>query len=246
MNHRPRVYVAEPLQAGAELTLDKAPSHHLADVLRLKAGGELDVFNGDGLVYQAQLLEAGKRCRLALLSSHSTNTESSLHICLWQGLSRGERMDASVRQAVELGAHSIRPVVTQRSQVRLDEKRAAKRHQHWTSIIVSAAEQSGRAVIPRLHPLASLEHSLQARNADSLGLVLAPGAPTSIGRFVPESRPQTADLLIGPESGFAETELEAAQAAGFMPLSAGHRILRTETAGPAAIAILQARFGDLT
>lgn len=246
MSHRPRVYIAEPLCVGTTLELPRNSSHHIADVLRLKAGAELDAFNGDGYTYAAKLLESGKRCRIQLLTAEVADTESPLHISLWQALSRGERMDASVRQAVELGAKAICPIVTQRCQVRLDEKRAAKRHAHWSSIIISACEQCGRATLPTLAPLTPLQQALTQREPDRCSLVLAPGASQSLGHYSPSVKPQSIDLLIGPESGLSDTEIDQAIDAGFVPLSAGSRILRTETAGPAAIAILQARFGDLT
>ena len=229
----------------AECQLPKSAAHHVVDVLRLKPGAALELFNGDGYHYQATLQSADKRASVLITDAQKSTCESPLKICLWQGLSRGERMDASVRQAVELGASEIRPIETARCQVKLDAKRASKRHVHWSSIIESAAEQSGRARIPTLATLTSLREAMAARDKTRIGIVMAPAAERALGQFSPTLPLQHIDVLIGPESGLSDEEIAQAVNSGFTPLSAGRRILRTETAGPATLAILQARFGDL-
>ncbi len=229
-----------------ELTLPRAVTHHIVDVLRLKRGSTLELFNGNGNNYAATLVSHDRQARIQLGESSPATNESPLKVTLWQAVSRAERMDASVRQAVELGAIGIQPIMTQRCQVKLDPKRAAKRHAHWSSIIVSASEQSGRATLPVLAPLKTLAQALEQRKGDHLGIVMSPETCDSLGSFQPEATPQHVDLLIGPESGFSAEEVRQAVDAGCIALRAGGRILRTETAGPAALAILQARFGDLT
>lgn len=245
MSRTPRVYVDAPLSPGWSAALPRHSAHHLIDVLRLADGHAIELFNGDGQLYSATLEILGKQAQAKVLTESVAETESPLKICLWQGLSRGERMDASIRQAVELGVSAIRPVTTQRTQIRLDTRRAGKRHEHWSAIIISAAEQSGRAQLPALAPLDSLDNSLRERERDTQGIVMVPGAPESIGSYSAAQTPAKIDLLIGPESGLTETEIEHAICSGFTPLAAGKRILRTETAGPSVISILQARFGDL-
>ncbi len=245
MSRIPRVYVDGPLSPDATVVLPKASSHHLLDVLRLNEHQALELFNGDGKRYQATLKVQGKLAAADVLGAEQADSESPLHICLWQGLSRAERMDASIRQAVELGASEVRPISTERSQVRLDTKRSAKRHEHWSAIIVSAAEQSGRTRLPTLAPLASLNDSLRERDRSATGVVLVPGATESLGSYSWTETSKRIDVLIGPESGLSEGEITNAVSNGFTPVSLGRRILRTETAGPCVISILQARFGDL-
>jgi 16S rRNA (uracil1498-N3)-methyltransferase len=245
MSRIPRVYVDAPLSAGSAVTLPKASSHHLLSVLRLNENQRLELFNGDGFQYPAILHAHGKIASAEVLTAEATDSESPLNICLWQGLSRGERMDASVRQAVELGVRALRPVSTHRSQVRLDAKRARKRHEHWSAIIISAAEQSGRTRLTTLAPLESLDKGLSERDSNTPGLVLVPGAAESLGTYSLPEHPMSIDVLIGPESGLSDEEITSAVAHGLTPVSLGKRILRTETAGPCVISILQARFGDL-
>ena len=241
----PRFHVEGELAAGAELALSKEASRHLLGVLRGAPGDALRLFNGDGHDYDAELVETTRAARVRILAARPNPNESALRVTLVQGVSRGDRMDATVRQAVELGVSRIVPVRTRRSAVRLDEARAAKRHAHWHGIVVSACEQSGRARVPDLEPLAELADWLGAFDpASACGGVLVPGAER---RLVDVPRADGADIaiVVGPESGLDETETAAALAAGLHAASLGPRVLRTETAGPAAIALLQARHGDL-
>ena len=241
----PRFHVDAELAVGRELALPKAPSRHLLGVLRGTIGDALCLFNGDGRDYAATLIEAGRTARVRIDAARENVTESPLAATLVQGVSRGDRMDATVRQAVELGASRIVPVQTRRGAVRLDAARAAKRHDHWRGIVVSACEQSGRARLPALEPLAPFDDWLAAFDAASTtGLVLVPEAERSIASVPLEAGPDVT-LVIGPESGLDPLEVEVALAAGLHAAHLGPRVLRTETAGPAALALLQARHGDL-
>ncbi len=254
MNARiPRLHVDAVLVDGALLELDRARSHQLGDVLRLREGATVEVFDGHGNQHAAEVRLAGKRVRLAVGPAREARAESPLDLVLLQGVSRGDRMDATVRQATELGASAIRPVTTRRGSVRLDEARAAKRQAHWEAIVVSACEQCGRVRLPTLHPVASLDTALtdaRAAAPEALALQLDPEASTGLGEALDaraaRDAPRSAALLIGPESGLDPEEIAAAREAGFLPVRSGPRTLRTETAGPAALAILQARFGDLS
>jgi len=247
---RPRVFVDAPLASGACVTLSPERSHHLIDVLRLKPGAALLLFDGRGDDWSATLSTPGKRADVRVQARVPNACESPLGITLWQGLSQGTRMDACLRQGVELGIVGFRPMLTQRSAGKPDAKRARKKHEHWTAIAVSAAEQSGRAVVPHVHELATPATHLgdappRSIEAGTLALVLLPDATRTLGEVAQNTVPERTELMIGPESGLDEREAEAAVAAGFLPVRIGPRVLRTETAGPAAIAVLQARFGDL-
>lgn len=238
----PRFYTTQALNTGESIQLEASPSHHLLRVLRLQAGEPVQLFNGNGREYRA-VLEAsdGKLARLAVTAEHRPQRESGLHISLGQGISRGERMDLVVQKAVELGANRITPLWTRRSQVRLSGKRLDKRQDHWRGIVQAACEQSGRVLIPELQAATGLDKWLQAPPADTLRLVLDPGADTTLHAL---QHPACVQVLIGPEGGFEEQEVEAAVAAGFQRIRLGARVLRTETAALATLAALQTLWGD--
>ena len=240
-----RVYVDTPLLVDSTVTLGTAASHHLSSVLRLHTGDPVILFNGDGYSYSATLVTTGKKTTATVTDVETSTTESPAQLHLLQGLSRGDRMDTTVQKAVELGVTSITPVFTQRSSVKLDAKRIQKKQQHWLNIAVSACEQSGRCVLPAIHEPRSLKDVLSERDAAAANrLVMAPDASQRLGQ-VTISPDIASQILIGPESGLTDDEIKQAMAAGFTPVSLGPRILRTETAGPAVLAILQSRFGDI-
>lgn len=228
---------------GSLVALDERRSHHLVRVLRLKTGESIEACDGLGNRFAATLVEADpKRSVLLLGERQERETESPLAITLAQCLSTAERMDWTIEKAVELGARAIVPLASDRSQVRLDASRAARKHEHWQRIVESACTQSGRAWLPELSPLRTLREFV-AQPAGGRRLVLAPGSATPLSSAA-IGRGSRLVLLAGPESGFSDGELAAATAAGFEPIALGPRILRTETAGLAAIAALQALAGD--
>jgi 16S rRNA (uracil1498-N3)-methyltransferase len=217
--------------------------HYLARVLRLSPGAPLILFNGDGKDYAGQVTDIQRRSICVKLSeARPLQNESDLKITLVQAISRGERMDHSLQKATELGVFCIQPVISQRVEVRLDENRRAKRKSHWQGVVVAACEQSGRAVVPEVKAPVSLLDWL-AMSDHSPRLMLEPSAKTRLSSF-----PVTASavsILVGPEGGFDAEEAKALKAGGLTAVSLGPRVLRTETAGPAAIAVLQAAAGDL-
>ena len=239
-----RVHVEAALSPGLELALPEGPAAHLVRVLRLGAGDACVLFNGDGHDYAARITAAGKReLRVAIGEATRVGNESPLAITLLQGVARGEKMDLILQKATELGVAAIAPLWSQRSEVRLDATRAAKRLAHWRNVVVSACEQSGRARVPAVAEPLALDAALAALPEGGLRLTLDPeGAHGLAGLDVDRSRP--VHLAIGPEGGWSPRDREQLQAAGFTGLRLGPRILRTETAGLAAIAALQARFGD--
>lgn len=238
-----RLYVPEALTAGAELRLDTERSHYVSRVLRARPGDALVLFDGQGGEHAASISGISKQAVTVNVEVRRDGVrESPLCMHLLQGISRGDRMDWVVQKATELGVARITPVLTQFSVVRLDEDRADRRVAHWTKIAQSACEQCGRNVVPAIDAPQAIG-SVLAAVSKAARVVLHPRAPRTLAALEPQAIP--VELLIGPEGGFSDGEQEHALAAGFEPRSLGPRILRTETAAIAALAILQGRLGDL-
>jgi 16S rRNA (uracil1498-N3)-methyltransferase len=237
-----RFYCASLVPANTPMQLPDEVFRHAVQVLRMKPGALLNLFDGQGLEYQAQLEQVGKRqATVSLKQQIDTDNESPLDILLMQGISRGERMDYAIQKAVELGVKRIMPVVTERCNVQLSGDRAEKRINHWQGVIISACEQSGRSYLPELLPITSIDAALENVN-DACKLVLDPEA---IKSFSSVKKAQQIALLIGPEGGLSETEVQRANDVGFTGITLGPRILRTETASAAALAMVQAGWGDI-
>ena len=238
-----RSYVDRPLRVGDEVVLPEDAAAHLLRVLRLRVGDGCVLFNGDGHDYRAQLTALGKRgATVDVLEATPVDNESPLRITLLQGIARGEKMDWILQKATELGVARILPVSSERSEVKLDAQRADKRLAHWRGVVVAACEQSGRAVVPEIAPPQALAGAAVLR--DGRGFLLDPlaeASPASLGGDAPVA----CTIAIGPEGGWSPRDRAQLSAAGFAGLRLGPRVLRTESAGIAAIAILQARFGDL-
>lgn len=247
---RPRALIAAPPgeapASGQPYQLDERQSHHLVRVLRLAEGAALECFDGAGARFAAHVERADpKACRVRLGARLQADTESALHITLAQCIATAERMDWAIEKAVELGVRAIQPLQSARAQVRLDAARARRRHDHWQRIIEAACMQCGRDRLPSLAAALPFDRWIEGldRSAGELRIVLDPRAETRLSQLrIERSRPIT--LLTGPESGFAPEELRAAAEAGFAAVRLGPRVLRTETAGLAAIAALQALAGE--
>ena len=243
--HLTRLHVDLELTPGAELDLPSAQARHAVQVLRLERDAPLVLFNGDGHDYPARLIEVRRdRARVLIESRGDPEPESRLDIHLALGISKGERMDFAIQKAVELGVTRITPLFTRRAQVRLDGARLDKRLEHWHGVVVAACEQSGRRRLPVLEPAADLESWLVAVLGDgrTSGLLLDPLAEWALPALpAPESG---LTLLIGPEGGLDPRECDLARNHGFQGVRLGPRILRTETAPLAAIAVIQALWGD--
>ena len=240
-----RCHVDLPLSAEAKIVLPESAAAHLVRVLRLREGDECVLFNGDGHDYAARIVAAGKREVVAqVLSASPVGNESPLRITLIQGVARGEKMDLILQKATELGVAGFIPVLAERTEVKLDAERTGKRMAHWRSVIVSACEQSGRARVPELtQPLALGQIATEVRD-DAVRFTLDPvGELTLATLATPTVRPVV--IAIGPEGGWSPRDREILRVAGFSGLRLGPRVLRTETAGLAAIAALQSRYGDL-
>lgn len=240
-----RCHVELPLQPGTTIALPEHAANHLVRVLRLREGEPCVLFNGDGHDYAARLASVTKReVSAEVLSATPVDKESPLRIVLLQGIARGEKMDLILQKATELGVAAIVPVNGERTEVRLDAERAQKRLAHWRSVVESACGQSGRARVPEVQPPASLEAAAAALPGDALRLLLDPQGEHRLASMQLQDT-NTVVVAIGPEGGWSPRDRQALQAAGFSGLRLGPRVLRTETAGLAAIAALQARFGDL-
>ena len=239
-----RVFVDQSLAPGMRVTLPESAATHLVRVLRLREGEACVLFNGDGHDYDATLTTVTKRgVDVEVGGARAVDNESPLRIVLLQGIARGEKMDLILQKATELGVSAIAPVFADRTEVRLDGERLDKRMAHWRSVVASACEQSGRARIPELLPARGLGEAAAALDTDALRLTLDPQGEH---RFETLARPEGAVVIgIGPEGGWSAKDRELLARHGFTGLRLGPRVLRTETAGLAAIAAMQARFGDL-
>jgi 16S rRNA (uracil1498-N3)-methyltransferase len=240
-----RVFIDTPLAPGARIDLPENAGGHLVRVLRLREGEACVLFNGDGHDYDARLLAVTKRSVEAeIVGVRVIDNESPLRIVLLQGIARGEKMDLILQKATELGVAAIAPVFADRTEVRLDGERLDKRIAHWRSVVIAACEQSGRARIPELMPARGLAEAAASLDSETLKLTLDPQGEDGFETLI---SPQGREIVvgIGPEGGWSEKDRTILRTHGFRGLRIGPRVLRTETAGLAAIAALQAKFGDL-
>jgi 16S rRNA (uracil1498-N3)-methyltransferase len=237
----PRFYVDAPLRAGSVCTLSEDAAHHAIHVLRLREGDDITLFNGRGGEFAARIASI-QRLRIAvdLLQHRPIEREAPLRVTLVQGVSAGEKMDSTVRKAVELGVAEIHPVLATRSVARPKGERAENRRAHWQKVVIAACEQCGRNRIPEVHPLIAVAD--YRADTEASRILLSPQATLKFSEAVKDS---TAFILAaGPEAGFTAEEEAALAGFGFVPASLGPRVLRTETAAVAALAALSALRGD--
>lgn len=243
--HRaPRFFVPDTLSPGAEFRLSERAARHVA-VLRLREGEPITLFNGEGGEYRAVLTGLARdRITTRILERINIERESPLAITLAQCVSAGDRMDFVLQKATELGASHIIPIVSERSIVRVSGERAERKLEHWRNVVIAACEQCGRNRPPEIPPMAEL-HSwlagLPTSGSQGARLLLAPDGVDGASSLARETQ---VTLLVGPEGGLAAQERAAAERAGFKPVRLGPRVLRTETAPLAALAMLQTLWGD--
>lgn len=242
----PRIYDPKLVpELGSNLTLDDFGANHVAKVLRLKPRALIRVFDGHGHEFEATLTAVGKKTTVELTRELTRSVESPLKLELLQVVSRGDRMDFTIQKAVELGISRIVPLTSERCGVKLDPERAAKKIESFQKIAIAACEQCGRNVVPEVTPLQTLDAFLAAHHGNADGFINL--------TLDPRAQPKLTDLpnsghyriLIGPEGGFSAQEVAATEQAGFVGVSLGPRILRTETAALVTLSILGAHFGDL-
>ncbi|RFF28498.1 MULTISPECIES: 16S rRNA (uracil(1498)-N(3))-methyltransferase [unclassified Wenzhouxiangella] len=239
---RIRIYTEQALETERTVELEPGPSRHLVRVLRQRKGYPLVLFNGDGHEYFGTITATGPgdHCSVAIERRIEVDVESPLSIDLVQAVARGDRMDWCIRKACELGVTGIRPVYTERTEVRLEGKRADKRQRHWQQVAVAACEQSGRVRVP---PIEAPVKLTELNWPPGRRLHLDPLAETALSRIEPPDQDGFI-LVIGPEGGLTEQEMSWLERQGSTGTRLGPRVLRTETAGPAAIAALQTVLGD--
>jgi len=245
-----RLFLEGSYQANQTIPLPKEQAHYVLTVLRLKNNFQIEAFNGHGLLAKGTLIVTSRRTAdFQIESVEETQTESPLNTILVQGISKGDRMDASIQKAVELGVTAIQPVFTERCDVKLQDDKLEKRRNQWQTIVINACEQSGRTVVPQILPIQTYQAWLDSKSESSqptFGLVLDPYAKSSLKTVAQPATETPIHLLVGPEGGLTENEVEAAKMAGLTAVQLGPRVLRTETAGPAILAILQTLWGDFS
>jgi 16S rRNA (uracil1498-N3)-methyltransferase len=251
----PRFYCPVDISIGQIIELPASIAHHAARVLRLEPGSELILFNGHGGEFRSVIAHIGRNSATAVIEKHlAIERESRLSITLAQAICASEKMDWLVQKAVELGVNRIQPLATKLSVVRLSAERGEKRLNHLRKVVISACEQCGRNRVPDVRAPVPLREWLGDRIGDvqnqaceeapSSCFMLSPAANEGLRYYSGTPAKTAITLLVGPEGGFARDEEEAALAAGFIPLRLGPRILRTESAALAAVAAMQALWGD--
>lgn len=238
-----RIFVDRKLVAGKGVGLPEQAGLHLTRVLRLDPGAAITLFDGTGGEYQGTLERDGKNWWAKVGAHDPVERESPLAITLLQGVARGERMDLIIQKATELGVVRLQPVLTERSMVKLDATHRARKREHWQAVAVAACEQCGRNRVPVVGDALPLGDAIAALPAEGARCLLAVDATEPLASALDGQRREIA-LLIGPEGGLADSEQKYARANGFGGYRIGPRILRTETAGLAALAALQALGGD--
>lgn len=241
---RPRIFSATKLAAHSEITLDEQAAHHLVKVLRCAEGTQLTLFDGHGGEYPATLTHAGKRVAQAQTADHlQRNTESPLQVVLGIAMSKGDRMDWVVQKATELGVSCIQPLVTERTELKLRGERAEKKQRHWQRVAISACEQCERNTVPEVALPTSLENWVESVSTQRRFVLhhRAHAAAIDAG----DAKPSSVAVLVGPEGGLSDLEIQLAADRGFAALAMGPRVLRTETAPLVALALLQSAWGDM-
>lgn len=239
-----RIYQPVELNLNQYFSLTTQAIQHVVKVLRYKLNDEFIVFNGEGGEYTAKINQINKHEVIArVIDFHDVTAESCLNLHLGQAVSRGEKMDFTVQKAVELGVKEITPIITERCGIKLSSERWDKKWEHWQSIIIAACEQSGRNQIPIIHKPCLLNNWLHKIQAD-LKLLLHPHLAVGCKSLTVQIK--NIALLVGSEGGFTEHEVVLSKQYQFTGLKLGPRILRTETAALAAVAVLQTLWGDFS
>ena len=235
-----RIYTPQILAVDLSFRLEKAASHHCLKVLRLTKGAKLALFNGDGFEYLAEIVAIeNQQAHCCVISQQEGIKESPLTIHLAQGLARGQKMDYVIQKAVECGVASVTPIISERCGVKLSSDRVEKKMKHWQQVAISASEQCGRSVVPKI--ITPVDYLTYISEHPELKLMAHPESANA--STLPESLKEVS-IIIGPEGGFTELEISQASKAGAVVLSLGPRVLRTETAALVTATLLQNRFGD--
>lgn len=239
----PRLFIDLALSSGETVSLPRDKAHHLSHVLRRRPGDVIKLFNDSGYEFDSVIVTLTKKnAEVEIRVSHQLNNESSLNIILCLAIARGQHMDFSIQKAVELGVNKIIPVTSEFSNVKLQDSRVQNKLTHWQNIIINATEQCGRGRLTQLFPPVSFSEYLASAESTT-GLILHPGSQQSMSAMTVDNKQLT--LMVGPEGGFSETEVNEATEKAYTPISLGPRILRTETAVVSALSNAQQLWGDL-
>ena len=239
-----RFYHSNPLDLNQIIILDEFSSHHALRVMRVKVDDFLILFNGDGFEYRGRVSDINKKTiNVEILSKEKNNNESPININLFQSISSNEKMDMVIQKATELGVSSIQPIFTSRSTIKLSLERAKKRLIHWKQVSISACEQSGRSKIPTIKSPIGFDQISEGIKTNSLNLLLHPDNLEESSNL-PNQYSGDINVFIGPEGGFSQDEVLLLKKQNCINIQLGPRILRTETAPLAIIAILQYKYGD--
>ena len=239
-----RFYHSNPLDLNQIIILDEFASHHALRVMRVKVDDFLILFNGDGFEYRGRISDINKKTiNVEILSKEKNNSESPININLFQSISSNEKMDMVIQKATELGVSSIQPIFSSRSSIKLNLDRAKKRLIHWRQVSISACEQSGRSKIPTIKSPIEFDQISEGIKTNSLNLLLHPDNLEESSNL-PNEYSGDINIFIGPEGGFSQDEALLLKKQNCINIKLGPRILRTETAPLAIIAILQYKYGD--
>ena len=239
-----RFYHSNPLDLNQIIILDEFSSHHALRVMRVKVDDFLVLFNGDGFEYRGRVCDINKKTiNVEILSKEKNNSESPININLFQSISSNEKMDMVIQKATELGVSSIQPIFTSRSTIKLSLDRTKKRVIHWKQVSISACEQSGRSKIPAIKSPIEFDQISEGIKTNSLNLLLHPDNLEESSNL-PNEYSGDINIFIGPEGGFSQDEVLLLKKQNCINIQLGPRILRTETAPLAIIAILQYKYGD--
>lgn len=235
-----RIYTPGPLANQAQIELDNNAANHVSRVLRMRVGDQLILFDGQNIEYPSEIISIDKKSVIIKINhTKVVNRESQLQIHLYQGLCRGEKMDWVIQKSVELGVASITPILTEYGNVKLNGDRLDKKHEHWQKIIIGACEQSGRNQLPLISmPKKLVDTVAHLKQMPGLKIVCDPHTSQSLQSALPKSLKE-AHVLVGPEGGFSQSEIDLLHQAGVASVSLGQRILRTETAPLSILSILQ-------
>lgn len=239
----PTIYTDIELVEQTETELNANAAHHIANVLRMKNNDQVKLFNGSGYFFLATLTQVTKKkVVIQVNSAEKANSESLLHTHLGQVMSRGDRMDYAIQKSTEMGVNEITPLTSERCELKLKSDREAKRLAHWQQVAISAAEQCGRATVPTIHPITSLNDWVTQQSSTGLSLVFHHRDTQNLTQI--QTPPSHVNLLIGPEGGLTSAEIEHARQSNFLACTFGPRVMRTETAPVACLSILQWLWGD--
>lgn len=240
-----RLFVDQELTVRDEIVLNETVRHHAVNVLRLNKHSVLILFNGDGSDYTCEILEINKKSIIVLITGRiEFNNESTLETNLFLSISKSSHMDYAIQKSVEMGVSSIQPVITERSIFTNKNLSKNQKHTHWEKIIIHACEQCGRVKLPKLFEAIKIQNINELEDKQS-GFVFDARSNQTLSEFK-EYDYSSVSLLVGPEGGFTESEVEFAKYLGFQAVTFGPRVLRTETAAFAAVTSAQLFWGDLT